>query len=64
MSIRVEGRPGESADRLLRRFKKMCEKDGLSKGIRKNEYYEKPSVRLRRKIASAARYRRKSLDRF
>jgi small subunit ribosomal protein S21 len=63
MSIRVEGRPGESMDKLLRRFKKVCEKEGLSKDVRKNAYYEKPSVRRRRKMANAARSRAKSRDR-
>jgi small subunit ribosomal protein S21 len=50
-------------DKLLRRFKKVCEKEGLSKDVRKNAYYEKPSVRLRRKMANAARSRAKSRDR-
>ena len=50
-------------DKLLRRFKKVCEKEGLSKDVRKNAYYEKPSVRRRRKMANAARSRAKSRDR-
>jgi small subunit ribosomal protein S21 len=48
--IRVEARPGESLDKTLRRFKKQCEKEGLTKDIKRNSYYEKPSERRRRKL--------------
>ena len=52
--IRVEARPGESLDKTLRRFKKLCEKEGLTKDMRKISYYEKPSERRRRKIRIGA----------
>ncbi|MDX1682729.1 MAG: 30S ribosomal protein S21 [Phycisphaeraceae bacterium] len=48
MAIRVKGRSGERTDQLLRRFKKLCEKEGLTKDIKKNAYYEKPSEQRRR----------------
>jgi small subunit ribosomal protein S21 len=35
---------------MVRRFKKMCEKEGLVKDIKRNSYYEKPSERKRRRI--------------
>jgi small subunit ribosomal protein S21 len=35
---------------MIRRFKKMCEKEGLVKDIKRNSYYEKPSERKRRRI--------------
>ena len=38
---------------MLRRFKKMCEKEGLTKQIKRNSYYEKPSERRRRRIRKA-----------
>jgi small subunit ribosomal protein S21 len=41
---------------MLRRFKKLCEKEGLTKDIKRNSYYEKPSEQRRRK-------RRKALKR-
>ena len=34
---------------LLKRFKKLCEKEGLTRDIKRNSYYEKPSERRRRK---------------
>ena len=44
---------------MLRRFKKLCEKEGLTKDIKKRQYYEKPSERrrrdLRRKVVRVAR---------
>jgi small subunit ribosomal protein S21 len=46
--IRVEARSGEPLEKTLRRFKKRCEKDGLTKDIKKNLYYDKPSERRRR----------------
>jgi small subunit ribosomal protein S21 len=48
MVIRVKARSGESAEQILRRFKKMCEKEGLTKDIKRQAYYEKPSERRRR----------------
>jgi len=57
--IRVEARQGEPLDKTLRRFKKQCEKEGLTKDVRKNSYFEKPSERRRRKERSGNRERGK-----
>lgn len=46
--IKVKARGNEPAENMLRRFKKMCEKEGLIKEIKRNSYYEKPSERKRR----------------
>jgi len=48
MTIRIKARSGESIERMMRRFKKLCEKEGLTKDIKKRAYYEKPSERKRR----------------
>ena len=48
--IKVKARGNESVEQLLRRFKKMCEKEGLTKDIKRTSYYEKPSERKRRRI--------------
>jgi small subunit ribosomal protein S21 len=58
--IRV--RDGESFESAMRRFKKACEKSGILSDIRKQEYYEKPSVK-RKKKAIAARKRAKKKGR-
>lgn len=48
MAIRLKARTGESAEQMMRRFKKLCEKEGLTKDIKKRAYYEKPSERRQR----------------
>ncbi len=48
MAIRVKSRSGETVEQMLRRFKKLCEKEGLTKDIRRKEFFEKPSERRRR----------------
>jgi small subunit ribosomal protein S21 len=53
MAIRVKARSNESAEQMMRRFKKLCEKEGLQKDIKRKEYYEKPSERVRRDIRKA-----------
>jgi small subunit ribosomal protein S21 len=53
--IKIKSRGGETAEQMLRRFKKACEKEGLTKDIKKNAYYEKPSEKRRRRIRSKPR---------
>ena len=47
--IKVKSRGTESAEQMLRRFKKLCEKEGLTKDIKRVAYYEKPSEKRRRR---------------
>ena len=47
MAIRIKARGGESAEQMLRRFKKLCEKEGLTKDVKKRQYFEKPSERTK-----------------
>ena len=51
-------RVGDSAnlESALRRFKRKCSRDGIIGDLRKKEFYEKPSVKKRKK-AEAARKR-------
>lgn len=57
MGIRIKARSGESVDQMMRRFKKLCEKEGLTKELRKREHYEKPSERRQRNIRKAIKRR-------
>ena len=59
MSIRIKARSGESVEQMLRRFKKLCEKEGLTKDLKKKQNYEKPSERKARERAEAVRRLRK-----
>jgi small subunit ribosomal protein S21 len=45
----------ESFESLLRRFNKRVQQEGVLSEIRRREYYEKPSVKRKRKRASKRR---------
>lgn len=62
MAIRVKARSGESVEQMMRRFKKLCEKEGLTKDVKRKEFYEKPSERRRRAARKAVNRRNKPLD--
>ena len=47
--IKVKAKGNESIQGMIKRFKKLCEKEGLVKDIKRNSYYEKPSERRRRR---------------
>ena len=49
----IKVRENEPFENALRRFKKQCEKAGVLSEIRKREYYEKPSVKRKRKVLAA-----------
>jgi small subunit ribosomal protein S21 len=53
MAIRIKARHGEHIGQMLRRFKKLCEKEGLTKDIKRKQYFEKPSERRRRAARKA-----------
>ncbi len=57
MSRTTRIRKNESIEDALRRFKRDVSKSGTISEYRKREYYEKPSVR-RKKKSEAARKRR------
>ena len=46
----------ENVERALRRFNRKCTRDGIIGDMKKKEFYEKPSVR-RKKKSEAARKR-------
>ncbi len=50
-SVTVE--KGEPLDRALKKFKKKIEREGLMKEIKRTEFYEKKSVKRRKKEQKA-----------
>jgi small subunit ribosomal protein S21 len=48
--IKVKSRGNETAEQMLRRFKKLCEKEGLIKDMKRVSYFEKPSEKRRRRM--------------
>ncbi len=59
MGICVVRRKGESTIDLIRRFRKKFSKSGISKEYRDAMYYEKPSIKKRKKRARAIRMLKK-----
>lgn len=49
----------EPIDKVLKRFKKECQKQGIPAELRRREHFEKPSVRRRRKIEASRRKARR-----
>ncbi|MEX0654104.1 MAG: 30S ribosomal protein S21 [Phycisphaeraceae bacterium] len=61
MAIRIKSRGNESVEQMLRRFKKLCEKEGLTKDIKKRAFYEKPSERKQRALRKAVKRRQQTV---
>ena len=51
--IKIRARGGESIQQMMKRFKKMCEREGVIKDIKRQSYYEKPSEKKRRRVKRA-----------
>jgi small subunit ribosomal protein S21 len=60
--LQVAARPGESPDRLVRRFTKRVRNDGVLDEFRVRTAFEKPSVRRRRKRLQAVRLSRSPVE--
>ncbi len=61
--IKVRPRGNESIQQMLKRFKRLCQREGLTREIKRNSYYEKPSERKRRQIRKAIRKVEKDAER-
>jgi len=48
-------------DKALRDLKRMIQREGILKDLKNRRFYEKPSVKKKRKQLEAARRRRKAL---
>ena len=49
----VIAKPGDPLDKLLRIFKKQVEKAGVQGDVKKHNFYEKPSIRRKKKSIAA-----------
>lgn len=59
--LKVKARGNETVEQMLRRFKKLCEKEGLIKDMKRIAYYEKPSERNRRQLRKAQKREQRTL---
>ena len=53
--VKLKVRDGESIQEAVRRFRKLVERSGIKKEMRRREYYEKPSDLRRRARLRAER---------
>jgi small subunit ribosomal protein S21 len=53
--LRIKTRAGETVQQMIRRFKKLCEKEGLIRDMKRIAYYEKPSEKNRRRMRKTQR---------
>ncbi len=60
----VKAKPGESFESLIRRFKKAVERSGILADLKKHAYYEKPSVKRKRKQEAARKRAIKKQKKF
>lgn len=59
----VFSKDGEPFEKLIRRFKKKIDDNGLLEDLRKKEFYEKPTTTRKRKVSAAkARWQKKLRD--
>ena len=49
MSVRILVKTGEPLEKTLRRLRKICNNEGVTRDIKRSSVYEKPSERRRRK---------------
>lgn len=61
MSTRVFVRQGEPIDRVIGRFKRQVNKDGILKELKMRSRFEKPSVKRRRKAKERLKSIRKAV---
>ncbi len=61
MAIRIKARNNESVQQMMRRFKKLCEKEGLNKDVKRKQYYEKPSERRNRAARKSVKRRERTI---
>ena len=59
---------GESADQMLRRLRKACEREGMHREIKRKEFFEKPSEIKRRRerqlLRKISKYSRRTDERI
>jgi len=53
--VKVRPRGNESIQQMLKRFKRLCQREGLIRDIKRHSYYEKPSERKRRQLRKSVR---------
>ena len=53
--VKVRPRGNESVQQMLKRFKRLCQREGIIRDMKRHSYYEKPSDRKRRQSRKSVR---------
>lgn len=54
----------ESVESAVKRFRKKCEREGIKRELKKRAFFEKPSLKRKRKIEAAKRKEQKRLNKM
>jgi len=60
----IKVKDNESFEGAMKRFKKSCEKAGILTELRRREFYDKPSIRKKKKAAAARKRALKKIRRM
>ena len=60
----IKIRDNEPFEVAMKRFKKSCEKAGILTELRRREFYDKPSIRKKKKTAAARKRALKKIRRM
>lgn len=60
--IKIRPRGNESIQQMLKRFKRLCQREGLTRELKRHSYYEKPSDRKRRESRKSVRKLQKDAE--
>lgn len=53
--VQVKVRDNEPFERALRRFRHLCQREGILRGLKERRFYQKPSEERRRRMMDARR---------
>lgn len=59
MPIVVKAQPGDSADQVIRKFKKKILQDQLLTELKEREFYKKPSLKKKEKLSEFKRLKKR-----
>ncbi len=54
----VRAKPGDSLDQIIKKFKKKVQQEDILTTIREKEFYKKPSVIRKERLADKRRHKR------
>jgi len=63
VAIIVKAQPGDSTDAIIKKFKKLVLQDQLLAQLKDKEFYKKPAIRKKEKLAELKRRRHQPMRR-